>query len=916
MWARGLGRPFRLIDPLGNPTGSIGQRHVHKDARSAPLDNNGRKLSKHATTWIRQAEAEGRPLSKAERQQIDYERRQRAPRWTPESLQHDPVKQDPWWRKRRDELKLKPGQQSPSGDSRKLLAGAQGSRGELQAVVGKSQQAPAIPALQEIKTTFMGASREKFMLKQRQLQDSRDANALAQAYERPPMLEETVLLWSGGVLTRADWFSNRVGQNPEDPQREVPVGDIAPAMWHGDIDQPLYFVDCTTGSGGHAERLLETYPSAQVLCMDMDAEALRQVRDRLYPKFGERLKFHHGSFSDICIPDDGVSPAFQLLGAGSPEVALEPQPAAAVEDGTLTVSGLPAEAPAKAANPHSQRFWTRTQDLSSHSSLTFTLGPQARSMLLRRLGWPDKIHGLLVDTGPSVAQSTCRWRGFSLFSDKGLDMRYDLPPVSHIPTRVRPKRPRRGSNIDGRLTAADLLNTAEFWELERVFTVLDGPPIRDAEDGGGLAAGSDRPNASALKYGRDGVLCGTLPMILTRLLQVHREGVPDSRCPDTKRVIGRTIESAVELTTLVQDGLETLHRYFFLPEDESIFAGKPDFHSRGFKLRPNQQSLLVNPAGRRESSGDAIEDLRSLSREEVMSVPEWLLVCRKDVFQQDIRGRPLPTTGRSREIRHAIARKSNFRLVAASAFSTLRRAVNRELDHLAQIIRCSPQLLMKDGSLVVITGTRIEDEVVMDGLKMLTSQGSRSILETVERQHLTSRSIHNTIKENSIMDWSTVPRVVMPALAVADGRATFGDHGELQPGQLKALRDDDWAQDLLPKLEDPLELETGEDNSLTAAVGALETKPATRYSPEVDPISFDFLVGEQEELALRPKKADRLLSRSRLRVSRLRAVRRVTAPEPKVADDPLKVSPLRRRTGLFGQAMGNLAADGGAGSRR
>ena len=58
------------------------------------------------------------------------------------------------------------------------------------------------------------------------------------------------------------------------------------------------FVDCTVGLGGHARVLLERSPSARLLGIDRDPEALEIAGERLAP-FGERAALVEGSFDQV-----------------------------------------------------------------------------------------------------------------------------------------------------------------------------------------------------------------------------------------------------------------------------------------------------------------------------------------------------------------------------------------------------------------------------------------------------------------------------------------------------------------------------------------------------------------------------------------------------------------------------------------
>lgn len=58
------------------------------------------------------------------------------------------------------------------------------------------------------------------------------------------------------------------------------------------------FVDATLGMGGHSEAMLAAATDTRVIGIDQDADALELARTRL-AKFGDRIRFFHGNFSQI-----------------------------------------------------------------------------------------------------------------------------------------------------------------------------------------------------------------------------------------------------------------------------------------------------------------------------------------------------------------------------------------------------------------------------------------------------------------------------------------------------------------------------------------------------------------------------------------------------------------------------------------
>jgi 16S rRNA (cytosine1402-N4)-methyltransferase len=58
------------------------------------------------------------------------------------------------------------------------------------------------------------------------------------------------------------------------------------------------YLDGTAGTGGHAEAILQRLsPLGRLICLDQDPDVLVVARERLAP-FGDRCRFHRGSFSE------------------------------------------------------------------------------------------------------------------------------------------------------------------------------------------------------------------------------------------------------------------------------------------------------------------------------------------------------------------------------------------------------------------------------------------------------------------------------------------------------------------------------------------------------------------------------------------------------------------------------------------
>jgi len=65
------------------------------------------------------------------------------------------------------------------------------------------------------------------------------------------------------------------------------------------------YVDGTLGDGGHAERLLTSQATLELLAIDRDEQALSRARARL-SIFGQRVRFEHAAFGELASLLEGV----------------------------------------------------------------------------------------------------------------------------------------------------------------------------------------------------------------------------------------------------------------------------------------------------------------------------------------------------------------------------------------------------------------------------------------------------------------------------------------------------------------------------------------------------------------------------------------------------------------------------------
>src|SRR5689334_13926575 len=83
---------------------------------------------------------------------------------------------------------------------------------------------------------------------------------------------------------------------PPSPRHDPVMLDRIVELLAPALDRPdAVLVDGTLGLGGHAAALLEACPSARLIGLDRDREALAAARDRLSP-FGDRVTLVHAVY--------------------------------------------------------------------------------------------------------------------------------------------------------------------------------------------------------------------------------------------------------------------------------------------------------------------------------------------------------------------------------------------------------------------------------------------------------------------------------------------------------------------------------------------------------------------------------------------------------------------------------------------
>ncbi|WGW13304.1 16S rRNA (cytosine(1402)-N(4))-methyltransferase RsmH [Saxibacter everestensis] len=86
---------------------------------------------------------------------------------------------------------------------------------------------------------------------------------------------------------------------------------LGPAV---DVDEPRYVLDATLGMAGHSEAMLNAWPTAHLIGVDRDTQALRLARTRLQP-FADRMTLVHGVYDEIpeILDDLGISSVHGML---------------------------------------------------------------------------------------------------------------------------------------------------------------------------------------------------------------------------------------------------------------------------------------------------------------------------------------------------------------------------------------------------------------------------------------------------------------------------------------------------------------------------------------------------------------------------------------------------------------------------
>jgi 16S rRNA (cytosine1402-N4)-methyltransferase len=81
-----------------------------------------------------------------------------------------------------------------------------------------------------------------------------------------------------------------------------------------------WYIDATTGGGGHSELILQAAPDVRLVALDRDLQALDAAKARL-AVYGDRVQFWHGNYADFQ-PDRSYDGVIADLGVSSVQLDL------------------------------------------------------------------------------------------------------------------------------------------------------------------------------------------------------------------------------------------------------------------------------------------------------------------------------------------------------------------------------------------------------------------------------------------------------------------------------------------------------------------------------------------------------------------------------------------------------------------
>ncbi len=178
------------------------------------------------------------------------------------------------------------------------------------------------------------------------------------------------------------------------------VALLAPALERDADDRPRVMIDCTLGLGGHSEAVLTRLPSARVIGVDRDTEALRLAGERLAP-FGDRFTGVHAVYDEI--PDvmadlglDEVDAVLFDLGVSSMQLDVRERGFAYAEDAPLDMRMDGTTGPTAADVLNSYSVGDLTRILRDYGEEKFAR-KIAQAVVRRREAEPFTTSGPLVE---------------------------------------------------------------------------------------------------------------------------------------------------------------------------------------------------------------------------------------------------------------------------------------------------------------------------------------------------------------------------------------------------------------------------------------------------------------------------------------------------------------------------------------
>jgi 16S rRNA (cytosine1402-N4)-methyltransferase len=82
-----------------------------------------------------------------------------------------------------------------------------------------------------------------------------------------------------------------------------------------------WYLDATTGGGGHSELILQAASDVRLVALDRDTQALAAAKNRLAP-YGDRVTFWHGNYADYRSPEQKFAGIIADLGVSSVQLDL------------------------------------------------------------------------------------------------------------------------------------------------------------------------------------------------------------------------------------------------------------------------------------------------------------------------------------------------------------------------------------------------------------------------------------------------------------------------------------------------------------------------------------------------------------------------------------------------------------------